>query len=209
MKQARPFLTLLALLWVGTWAYAHGPQVRIDKSTAAPGEVLTVSGEGITSNGEIRITLKGILQDYSLAVVQGDEHGRFEQTVVLPDELQPGSYTLLASGDQKATVKLRVGAPSQAGRGAVAASESEHSHAGREEQAEAADHHEDEGGHSGAEKAHEHSQGEEGHEEREAQAGPMPIQRAQSGAEAVVSWGTVLLSAALGLGLLVRGRGKS
>ena len=107
MKHQKIFaVTILALL--GTWSYAHGPKLEVDKTSAGPGEQIKVSGEGITTNGEVQLVLQGVLADHPLGIFQGDAHGRFEAELMLPLDIEPGKYTLIASGDQRATARLEI-----------------------------------------------------------------------------------------------------
>jgi len=188
MKNVNKLVGLVVFLTIASSAYGHGPSLKIDKATAAPGEVITVQGEGITVNGEIKLTLQGILQDYSLGSLQGDAHGRFEKELTLPSDLEPGSYTLVAAGDKTATVKLEVKAganPETAHEEEAASEEVETSHEGAE-----------------------HAHGDEPGVTSEARAEPMQIDRTTTAAERIFSWGLVALSLVLGFGLLIRRDGK-
>ena len=180
MKVIEKLAPLLILLGIVSLAYAHGASVKIAEATAAPGDVISVSGEGITANGEIQLTLQGILQDYSLGSTRGGDHGGFETDVTLPEDLPPGEYTLIAAGDEKATAKLTVALDA----------ESEIAH---DEEAEQA--------HGSAEEAH----GKEHGPTSEARAGEMHIDRKNTTTEWIVGWGVVVLSSVFGVGLLVRG----
>jgi len=188
MKNVNSLVGLVVFLTIASSAYGHGPSLKIDKTTAAPGEVITVKGEGITVNGEIKLALQGILQDYSLGSLQGDAHGRFEKELTLPSDLEPGSYTLVASGDNTATVKLEVKAGAKP--------ETAHEEEAPSEEVEAS--------HEGAEHAH----GDEPGVTSEARAEPMQIDKTTTAAERIFSWGTVVLSLVLGFGLLIRGHRK-
>ena len=152
--------------------FAHGTSLKIDKASAAPGEVITLKGEGISENGEIKLTLTGI-QDYSLGTAQGDEHGRFEKQITLPGDIRPGSYTLLAEGKGKASAKLRVvGATAQSGATQALPPASA-----------------------------DHPSAMPGMEMEQAQAGPMEVQRPGGTAETALRWGIVLASVIFGLAL--------
>lgn len=193
------------ILWAGgltfflaTSTYAHGPQVKVDPGSLAAGNTITVRGQGITSKGSIHLRLQGILRDYDLGTATGDEHGRFEIQVPLPADLEPGEYTLIASGEKTATTRLTVTALPQEG---PAPGE------GEEQTAAGAP----AGGHrEGGTMAH----GEEGHEHAhggeagtaEARDEPMDLKRSASVMETVLAWAIVLVSAALGMIFLVRGR---
>lgn len=153
-------------------AFGHGTSLKIDKASAAPGEVITLKGEGISENGEIKLTLTGI-QDYSLGTAQGDEHGRFEKQITLPGDIRPGNYTLLAEGKGKASAKLRiVGAASQSAATQALPAASE-----------------------------DHPSSMPGMEMDQAQAGPMEVQRPRGATEMGLRWGIILASVILGLAL--------
>lgn len=109
MKYLIRLLSLSMILWAGSEAFAHGTSLKVDKKTAAPGETVTVKGEGIGSNAAITIILQGVAQDYSLGEAQGNEHGVFEKQVALPGDVRPGNYTVIAAaGGSKAAAKLAV-----------------------------------------------------------------------------------------------------
>lgn len=173
MRHTKKLAAVALLLLFGSIpAFAHGTSLKIDKASAAPGEVITLKGEGISENGEIKLTLTGI-QDYALGTAQGDEHGRFEKQITLPGDIRPGNYTLLAEGKGKASAKLRiVGAPSPgaATQGLPPASG-------------------------------DHPSGMPGMETEHAQAGPMEVQRRGGALETALRWGIVLASVIVGLAL--------
>ena len=185
-------LSLVVVLLLSSLAFAHGTSLKIDKKAAAPGETITVKGEGIGSNAAITLTLQGMRQDYSLGDAQGNEHGVFEKEVTLPGDVQPGTYTLVAAaGNAKATAKLVVSesAAQESTSHKDAASGDRESHpAGHEDKAM-----------TGSEMP--------GHKEmggQEAKAEPMEIERSATTAEKVVAWAMVLVSGVLGVGLLIR-----
>lgn len=166
-------MVAVALLFVAgsITAFGHGTSLKIDKASAAPGEVITLKGEGISENGEIKLTLTGI-QDYSLGTAQGDEHGRFDKQITLPGDIRPGNYTLLAEGKGKASAKLRIvaGTSQSATQALPAASE-------------------------------DHPSGMPGMEMGHAQAGPMEVQRPRGATEITLRWGIILASVIAGLAL--------
>ncbi len=179
MKKYATRLTALLTVVLATviLVYAHGTSVKVDKASAAPGEPITVKGEGISSNGEIKLSLRG-MQDYSLGTTRGDEHGRFEQKVTLPADIHPGDYSLMAEGEKTASVKFKV----------IAATT-------------------EQGGHMGEMKlpaaSREHEEGMPGMTEMvsNAKAEPMQVQRPTGTREGLLRWGIVLASLVLGLGL--------
>ena len=164
-------VTLLVIL--GSFAaFGHGTSLKIDKTSAAPGEVITLKGEGISENGEIKLTLTGI-QDYQLGTAQGDEHGRFEKQITLPVDIRPGSYTLLAEGTGKASAKLRIaGSPMQGGTNQALPPASA-----------------------------DHPSGMPGMDMEHAQPGPMEVQRLGGATETALRWAIVVASLVVGLAL--------
>ena len=173
MGQTIRLIGLALLLAVGSIpAFGHGTSLKTDKASAAPGEAITLKGEGISQNGEIKLTLTGI-QDYSLGTAQGDEHGRFEKRITLPGDIRPGNYTLLAEGTGKASAQLRiVGATSQSAATQALPPASA-----------------------------DHPSGMPGMEMEHAQAGSMEVQRRGGATETALRWGLVLASLLVGLAL--------
>ena len=196
-KYITQLLSLVAVFLLSSLAFAHGTSLKIDKKAAAPGETITVKGEGIGSNAAITLTLQGMRQDYSLGDAQGNEHGVFEKQVALPGDVQPGTYMLVAAaGNAKATAKLVVS------ESAAQESNSQKDAASgdREKHTEGQPGHGDEAM-TGSEMA--------GHKEmgaQEAKAEPMEIERSATTAEKVLAWAMVLFSGVLGVGLLIRER---
>ena len=185
----KSLLALVIVLLAGSGVHAHGPSLKVDKTAAAPGEAITAKGEGITRNGMIELTLQGILQDYSLGEAHGDEHGRFEQRITLPSDLQPGDYTLIAAGERKATTKLHIQIQTAPPQGEVAEGQGHEEHEqGRHERAE--------------------HEGTETHGESHARADAMEIHRLNNTLGTTLAWAIVFGSALIGLALLVSGRGK-
>ncbi|MGH9929341.1 MAG: hypothetical protein ACREA9_08940 [Pyrinomonadaceae bacterium] len=179
MRHTTRFIRIaMFLLLVPLAVYAHGTSVKTDKQSAAPGETITVKGEGITTNGEIKLSLRGT-QDYPLGTARGDEHGRFEQQVALPADIHPGDYSLMAEGEKTASVRLKIVAAADQG-----------GHMSQMKLPPA---------------SQEHEQAIPGMENvSDAKASPMEVQRPRGTTEAILRWGIVVASLVLGLGL--RGR---
>ncbi|MEE9533692.1 MAG: hypothetical protein V3W06_04685 [Acidimicrobiia bacterium] len=187
LRHSPTVVGILVLTAIGL--QAHGALLTIDKEAAAPGEAITVNGEGLSDGGEVVLTLQGILQDYGLGVVEKtDEHGVFEHRVTLSTDLRAGEYTLVASGTETATAKLTiievvaaVAAPvAPVGVGPVG-EEAHEALAGVGESA-----------HDSAAEAAEL-----------ASAEPMEIERSNRGLERTLAWGSVLLATIAGFGLLL------
>lgn len=169
--------TSALLLAVSVTVLADGASLKIDKSTAAPGDVIVVQGAGISENGEIKLILSGI-QDYDLGTVQGGEHGRFEKQIKLPGDIHPGNYMLIAEGQTRASAKLQIVAATHEG---MAPNQPLLPPASQQHE------------------------GMPGMEENHAQAGPIEVQRPPGIAEKALRWGIVLAAVVLGLSLR-RGR---
>jgi hypothetical protein len=178
MKHFLLFLGILSILVSGTAVRAHGPSLKLDKTVAASGEEVTIRGEGITKNGEIRLTLQGMLQDYALGSAQGDEHGRFQNVITLPSGLSAGDYTLLAAGDQKATARITLQNSKEKTVAAPAA--------------------EERAGHAA------HESGEAGVANPE----PMDVERSTAGTTRALAWMVTLVSGLLGVALMLRSSRK-
>ena len=165
---------VVLLLLTAVVAQAHGTSVKLDKQSAAPGETVMVKGEGISANGEIKLSLRG-MQDYELGTVRGDEHGRFEQKITLPTEIHAGDYSVVAEGEKTASARLKIVA-SQGG------------HMGEMQLPPA---------------SQEHERGMPGMMEKvsDAKPGPMEVERPGGGREALARWAIVLVSLLAGLGL--------
>ena len=173
MRKEISIIGLLILLIVVSAppGFAHGTSLKLDKTTAAPGQELVLKGEGISSNGPIKIMLQGV-RDYELGSAQGDQHGRFEKQVMLPGDIPAGDYLVIAEGQNKATAKLKIaaGTPPASGevKSTLPAGSMEHEQGGME----GMDH---------------------------AKAGPMEVESRRGNGETVARWGLILVSLILGL----------
>ncbi len=185
MRYLRHSLTVVGILVLtAIGLQAHGALLTIDKEAAAPGEAITVNGEGLSDGGEVVLTLRGILQDYGLGVVEKtDEHGVFEYRVTLSTDLRPGEYTLVASGTETATAKLTI-IEVVAAVAALVAPVGEQAHEALAGAGELA--------HDSAAEAAELASTE-----------PMEIERSHTGLERTVAWGSVLFATIAGFGLLL------
>lgn len=188
-------LSLVVVVLANSLAYAHGTSIKIDKKAAAPGETITLKGEGVGSNSVVTLTLQGVRRDYPLGEVQGNEHGVFEKQAALPDDIQPGTYTLVAAaGNAKATTRLVVS--ESAAQEPVSQkdvdSEGSESHPARQPK------------HSDAPTTGSEMAGHKGMGGQEARSEPMEIGRSATTAERIVAWAMVLVSGVLGIGLLIR-----
>lgn len=188
LRHSPTVVGILVLTAIGL--QAHGALLTIDKEAAAPGEAITVNGEGLSDGGEVVLTLQGILQDYGLGVVEKtDEHGVFEHRVTLSTDLRPGEYTLVASGTETATAKLTIievvaAVATPVAPVAPVGPVGEAAHEALTGTGEPA--------HDSAAEAAER-----------ASAEPMEIERSNRGLERTLAWGSVLLATIAGFGLLL------
>jgi len=100
----------------GGLALAHGDKgVTVQPLTPKPGEVITVKGEGLGTEGaksqvEVRIIGTGV--DIDLGEAEAGDDGDFTAQFRVPADLKPGSYQLQAKGAETATTEITVVAAS-------------------------------------------------------------------------------------------------
>ena len=176
-----PGLLILLIVVSAPSIFAHGTSLKLDKATAVPGQEIVLKGEGISSNGPIKIMLQGV-RDYELGSAEGDQHGRFEKQLTLPGDVAPGDYVVVAEGQNKATAKLRIvaGTPPSSGEAkpSLPAGSMEHEQGGMEGM-------------------------------NHAKAGPMEVERRRGTGETVARWGVILVSLILGLAIHRTKRGPN
>lgn len=102
------------LLAMSTSAFAHptGGVISLASSQVAVGGTLGLSGEKLEKNSNIRLELRGILDNYPVGEVKTDTAGKFQMSIVLPPHVPAGAYTLVAvaaDGDVAARADLTVG----------------------------------------------------------------------------------------------------
>jgi hypothetical protein len=68
-------------------------RMQTDKNEAAPGESVTVQGEGFTPNCTVTISLGA----RPIGTTQTDANGDFTQQVTIPSDAKPGGYQLTAT----------------------------------------------------------------------------------------------------------------
>lgn len=106
-------LLLSALFGLGgSVALAHGGKgVTVQPLTPKPGDVITVNGEGLGTEGaksqvEVRIIGTGV--DIDLGEAQAGDDGDFTAQFRVPADLKPGTYQVQAKGAETATVEITV-----------------------------------------------------------------------------------------------------
>lgn len=99
-------------------AFAHGGGViRLASKQVAVGGTLVLTGEKLEKNSDLKLELRGTLDNYPVGEVRTDTAGRFKMSIVLPPHVPAGSYMLAAiaaDGDVAARTDLVVGAASTA-----------------------------------------------------------------------------------------------
>ena len=100
----------------GGVALAHGGTgVTVQPLTPKPGEVITVTGQGLSALGaksqvEVRIIGTGV--DIDLGEVEAGADADFTAQFRVPADLKPGTYQLQAKGTETATTEITVVAAS-------------------------------------------------------------------------------------------------
>ena len=94
-------------------AYPHGGGViRVASKQVAVGGTIALTGEKFEKNAELRLELRGILDNYPAGKVRTDASGKFSATITIPPAVPIGAYTLVAiatDGDVTARTDLAVG----------------------------------------------------------------------------------------------------
>jgi len=109
----------------GSVVLAHGDKgVTVQPLTPKPGEVITVNGEGLGTEGaksqvEVRIIGTGV--DIDLGEAEADDTGDFTAQFRVPADLKPGTYQVQAKGAETATIEITVMAAAAAEQPAAAA----------------------------------------------------------------------------------------
>ena len=106
----RAALVAMAILAAAGGVAAHEEGVlRLGSPTASPGREIEVRGERLPRSSTVRLELRGALDSRALGEVATDERGGFATRLLLPTDLDPGRYRLLAfatDGDEVARVDL-------------------------------------------------------------------------------------------------------
>lgn len=105
-------LVLALLLGVAAPAFAHEKGViqLASKAVSIRGE-LGITGAKLPKNAELRLELRGALEQFPLGIVRTDTAGAFTATLAIPDEVGTGSYAVIAlapDGDVAARAELVV-----------------------------------------------------------------------------------------------------
>jgi len=100
-------------LAVAVPAYPHGGGViRVASKQVAVGGAFAVTGEKLEKNAELRLELRGVLDNYPIGRVHSDGNGKLSASISIPPAIPVGAYTLVAiaaDGDVAARTDLAVG----------------------------------------------------------------------------------------------------
>ena len=97
-------------------------ELAISASVVAPGELVTVSGDGFAAGATVTITFESA--PVVIGIVQADASGRFTADVRVPLDATPGVHTIRATGaaagggTRVLTARVTVAAPGPAGAAA-------------------------------------------------------------------------------------------
>ncbi len=112
-----PFLFALIgilgiLLWgtSGTTAWAHGgAELTVVPATAAPGDEITVKGEGVEAGEVFAITVEGLSFQAELGDVTVGDDEDFHQDFTLPADIPAGTYQVRATSGEGEVLTAELG----------------------------------------------------------------------------------------------------
>lgn len=100
-------------LAVSSPAYPHGVGViRLASKQVAVGGTIALTGEKLEKNADLRLELRGILDNYPAGRIHSDAKGNVSAMVTIPPAVPLGAYTLVAiaaDGDVTARTDLSIG----------------------------------------------------------------------------------------------------
>jgi len=100
-------------LVVAVPAYPHGGGViRVAAKQVAVGGTIALTGEKLEKNADLRLELRGVLDNYPAGRVHSDANGKLRASITIPPAVPVGAYTLVAiaaDGDVAARTDLAVG----------------------------------------------------------------------------------------------------
>ena len=116
MKHVSAATIVLAIglaLVVAVPAYPHGAGViRVASKQVAVGGTIAITGEKLEKNAELRLELRGVLDNYPAGRVTSDANGKFNASITIPPTVPVGAYTLVAiadDGDVTGRTSLAIG----------------------------------------------------------------------------------------------------
>lgn len=103
----------LAMALFGGVGFAHGAEVQVTPSQAAPGTTITIIGTGFEEGKEVTVTLESALAQTKLGTAAVDQNESFTLKATVPASATAGSYTVKATnaaagGDDDTTGDLTV-----------------------------------------------------------------------------------------------------
>jgi hypothetical protein len=105
-------LALLLLCVVPASAHETGA-IHVSANQVAAGGSLTVRGEKLPKSSDLKLELRGILDNYPVGTVKTDTAGAFRLSLTVPPNVPAGAYTLVviaSDGDVTARADLAVSA---------------------------------------------------------------------------------------------------
>jgi hypothetical protein len=106
-------LAIGLLLTIRSPAYPHGVGViRLGSKQVGVGGTIALKGEKLEKNADLKLELRGILDNYPAGRIRTDANGKVSANVTIPPAVPIGSYTLVAiadDGDVAARTALAVG----------------------------------------------------------------------------------------------------
>lgn len=106
-------VALTLVFTVYTPAFAHGGGViRLASNHVAVGGEIALTGQKLDKKSNIKLELRGVLDNYPVGEVLTDSAGTFQMRLVLPPHIPAGVYSLVAiaaDGDVAARADLTVG----------------------------------------------------------------------------------------------------
>lgn len=120
MKTRILTMSLLALMLLALapgLALADGAKgVTVSPLSPKPDETITVNGELLGPNSEVKVLVIGNGETVDLGEVKANAEGDFTQEFRLPADLKPGNYQVEATGKESATTQITIsGAPGGGG----------------------------------------------------------------------------------------------
>jgi hypothetical protein len=114
-------LAVALTLIVSLPAYSHGDGViRLASNQVSVGGTIALTGEKLEKNADLRLELRGILDNYPAGRIRTDAKGTVSASITIPPAVPVGSYTLVAiaeDGDVTARTSLSVGPPAAVAAG--------------------------------------------------------------------------------------------
>lgn len=108
---------LLALSSQAALAHGGGGVMQLASNQVAVGGTLVIAGTKFEKSTDMKLVLRGVLDNYPVGEVRTDSAGKFQLSLVLPPHVPSGAYTLVAiapDGDVTARADVVLGAAAAA-----------------------------------------------------------------------------------------------